>query len=109
MAIGFEVRQALSSTLAGLQPLIDRALGVASDGQMMRQELGLALMLDEVVLKIAQPVSPPSRLLSGSAASALRRSRSAPPPSRAAASRAGWIGLHQRSRLSVAPTEDDQS
>ena len=29
--------------LAGFQPLIDRALGVAGSSQMMRQEFGLAL------------------------------------------------------------------
>ena len=38
--------QALGGMLAGLQPLIDRALGVAGGGQMMGQEFGLAL--DEI-------------------------------------------------------------
>ena len=46
MADRFEVRQARCGMLAGLQPLIDRALGIAGGGQMMGQEFGLAL--DEI-------------------------------------------------------------
>jgi hypothetical protein len=46
MADGFEMRQALRGILASLQPLIDRAFGIAGGGQMMRQEFGLAL--DEI-------------------------------------------------------------
>ena len=42
----FEMRRARRGMSAGLQPLIDRALGIAGSGQMMGQEFGLAL--DEV-------------------------------------------------------------
>jgi hypothetical protein len=42
MADRFEVGGALGGMLAGLQPLIDRAVGLAGRGQMMGQELGLA-------------------------------------------------------------------
>jgi hypothetical protein len=34
---------ALSGMLAGLQPLIHRAFGIAGGGQVMRQKFGLAL------------------------------------------------------------------
>jgi hypothetical protein len=46
MADCFEMGGPLGGMPAGLQPLIDRALGIAGGGQMMRQELGLAL--DEI-------------------------------------------------------------
>ncbi len=42
----FEMRRASRGMLAGPQPLTDRALGIVGRGQMMGQELGLAL--DEV-------------------------------------------------------------
>jgi len=42
----FEVRQALGSMSAGLQPLIDRAVGCPGGSQMVRKEFGLTL--DEV-------------------------------------------------------------
>jgi len=43
MADCFEIGQALGSMSAGLEPLIDRPLGVSGGGQMMCQKLGLAL------------------------------------------------------------------
>src|SRR6266699_1440378 len=43
MADRFEMGQALGGMLAGFEPLIDRALGIAGSRQMMRQEFGLAL------------------------------------------------------------------
>ena len=46
MADRFEMRQARRGMLAGLQPLIDRALGIAGRGQMMGEQFGLAL--DEI-------------------------------------------------------------
>ena len=46
MADRFEMGRARRGMLAGLQPLIDRALGIAGAGQMMGQEFGLAL--DEI-------------------------------------------------------------
>lgn len=47
-----EVRQALGGVSAGLKPLIDRAPDIAGGGQMMRQELGLALdEIGEVLLQ----------------------------------------------------------
>jgi len=46
MADRFEMGQARCGILAGLQPLIDGALGITGCGQMMRQQFGLAL--DEV-------------------------------------------------------------
>jgi len=46
MADRFEMRQTRGGILAGLQPLIDRTLGIAGGGQMMRQEFRLAL--DEI-------------------------------------------------------------
>jgi hypothetical protein len=42
----FKMRRASRGMLAGPQPLTDRALGIVGRGQMMGQELGLAL--DEV-------------------------------------------------------------
>ena len=46
MADRFEVGKALGGMLAGFQPLIDRALGIAGARQMMGQEFWLAL--DEI-------------------------------------------------------------
>src|SRR6202045_550252 len=46
MADRFEVGKALGGMLAGFQPLIDRALGIAAARQMMGQEFWLAL--DEI-------------------------------------------------------------
>jgi hypothetical protein len=46
MADGFEMRHTLGGMSAGLQPLIGCTLGLASRGQMMRQEFRLAL--DEI-------------------------------------------------------------
>src|SRR5262249_29840548 len=43
MADRFEVGRALGGMLAGFEPLIDRALGVAGSRQMMRKEFGSAL------------------------------------------------------------------
>ena len=46
MADRFEVGQSRRGMLAGLQPLIDRALGIAGGRQMMGEQFGLAL--DEI-------------------------------------------------------------
>ena len=46
MADRFEMSRTRGGMLAGLQPLIDRALGIAGRGQMMGQKFRLAL--DEI-------------------------------------------------------------
>ena len=52
MADGFEMGRTRGGMLAGLQPLIHRALGIAGSGQVMGQKLGLAL--DEIGEKLLQ-------------------------------------------------------
>jgi hypothetical protein len=52
MSNRFEVSQSRRGMLPGLQPLLDRALGIAGGGQVMGEQFGLALdEIGEVLLE----------------------------------------------------------
>ena len=76
----FEVSQSRCGMLPGLQPLIDRAFGVAGSRQVMGEQLGLAL--DEIG-EMLLPAPPRRARAIPAAARATGSSRRRPAPARA--------------------------